>query len=128
MPIRLLGFLRATEVLNLRPCDCEVSAEMMTVRITGSKTDQLRQGDEVLLARMQSCTCPVAQLEKFMAVYYIPRSDLRFILRPIQKTKNGEVLGANSPPSDPLTIKLLLNLYQHEHNVTIPSHDQHNLS
>ena len=27
------GFLQATEVLNLRPCDCEASGDMMKVRI-----------------------------------------------------------------------------------------------
>ena len=86
------GFMRIDEVLNLRPCDCEVSANMMKVRITGSKNDQLRQGDEVLLARIGSRTCPVAQLEKFMTVVGMSWNDRRFIFRAIQKTKNGEVL------------------------------------
>ena len=39
------GFMRAAEVLELRPCDCILSKEMMRIRITGNKTDQLRQGD-----------------------------------------------------------------------------------
>ena len=54
--------MRAAEVLELRSYDIVIS-EMMSVRNTGSKTDQLRQGDEVLLARTGSCTCPVAMLE-----------------------------------------------------------------
>ena len=38
------GFMCAAEVLELRPCDCVMSEGMMKVHITGSKTDQLRQG------------------------------------------------------------------------------------
>jgi len=56
------GFMRAAEVLELRPCDTVISEKMMKMRITGSKTDQLRQGDEVLLARTRSRTC-LAMLE-----------------------------------------------------------------
>ena len=58
------GFMPAAEVLELTPCDIVVSEEMVKVDITGSKTDQLRQGDEVLLARTVSHTCPVAMLER----------------------------------------------------------------
>jgi len=89
------GFLCASEVLNLRPCNCEVlslqpcdcrvSAKMMKVQITSSKNNQLRQGDE---ARTGSRTCPVAQLEKFMMVTGMFWNDQRFIFWPIQKIKN----------------------------------------
>ena len=57
------GFMRAAEVLELRPCDIVISEEMMKLCITSSKTDQLRQGDKALLARTGSRTCPVAMLE-----------------------------------------------------------------
>ena len=89
------GFLRISEVLNLRPCDCEVSEEMIKVRIVTSKTDQLRQGDELLVARTRSRTCPVAMLERYMAMTGISWSDQAFFFRPIQKTKNGESLRAS---------------------------------
>jgi len=46
------GFMRTAEVLELGPCDIVISEEIMKVCITSSKTDQLRQGDEVLLARL----------------------------------------------------------------------------
>ena len=55
--------MRAAEVLELRPYDCVVLEGVMKVHITSSNTDQLRQGDEVLLARTRSLTCPVAMLE-----------------------------------------------------------------
>ena len=79
------GFMRAAEVLELRPCDCVVSEGMMKVHVMGSKRDQLRQGDEVLLARTKSRTCLVAMLEHYMAVNNIPQDDQRYIFKPIQK-------------------------------------------
>jgi len=36
------------------------------LKIPRSKNNQLRQGDEVLIARMGSETCPVAMLEEYM--------------------------------------------------------------
>ena len=41
------GFLRFDELIQLRPCDITITEEMMAVKIQRSKTDQLRQGDEV---------------------------------------------------------------------------------
>jgi len=86
------GFMRAVEVLELRPCDCIVSEKMMKIRITGSKTDQLRQGDELVVARTGSRTCPVTMLERFMAINNMSQDDQRYIFRPLQRTKNGERL------------------------------------
>ena len=92
--------MRAADVLELRPCDCIVSGEMMKIRTTGSKTDQLRQGDELLVARTKSRTCPVAMLERYMAINHISQDDQRCFFRPIQKMKNGEKLRESGRISD----------------------------
>ena len=65
---------------------------MMSIRIVRSKTDQLRQGDSVVVARTGTSTCPVAMLEQYFARTGISVNDERFLFRPIQHTKNGEVL------------------------------------
>ena len=39
----------------------------MMIKIQYSKTDQWRQGDEVLVARTANKTCPVALLEHYMS-------------------------------------------------------------
>ena len=83
-----LGFLRFDELINLRPCDIVVEAEMMTIKITHSKTDQLRQGDTVVVVRSGSITCPVTMLEKYLARTAMAADDRRFLFRPIQSTKN----------------------------------------
>jgi len=43
-----------------------VEAEMMTIKITQSKTDQLHQGDTVAVVRSGSITCPVNMLENIL--------------------------------------------------------------
>ena len=58
------GFLHFDELVQLRPCDVEIDGSMAKLRIRQSKTDQLRKGDEVLIARTGSHTCQVAMLER----------------------------------------------------------------
>lgn len=85
-------FLRFNELVQLRPCDTQIEPTMLKLHIRQSKTDQLRKGDEVLIARTGTSTCPVAMLERYMAKAGIdPRSDL-FLFRAITKTKDREVL------------------------------------
>ena len=86
------GFLRFDELINLRPCDCSVTEEMLIIHICRSKTDQLRQGSELLIARTNSSTCPVAMLERYMDRTSTQWNDKCFLFRPIQKTKRGETL------------------------------------
>lgn len=61
------GFFRFNELVNLRPLDCKIEGNIMRIPIVRSKTDQFRQGDEVVVTRTSSATCPVAMLESYMA-------------------------------------------------------------
>ena len=61
------GFLRSSELVELRPCDCSADAQMLKINIAKSKNDQLRQGSELLISRTSTSMCPVATLEKYMA-------------------------------------------------------------
>ena len=86
------GFLRFDELIHLRPCDFTVTEEMMKIKIVRSKTDQFRQGDEVLVARTKSSTCPVAMIEHYLSRTSMEWSDQQFLFQPIQRTKRGETL------------------------------------
>ena len=91
----LLGFsrfLRFSELINLRPCDFKIAEEMMTIKIRHGKTDQWRQGDEVVVARTANKTCQVAMLEHYMQVTGMSWEDELFLFRPIQANKNGQTL------------------------------------
>ena len=88
------GFLRADELLDLRPCDIEINTAMAKLHVCRSKTDQLRKRDEVLIARSATTTCPVSVLERYMAKASIPVDSQLFLFRAITKTKGGEILRA----------------------------------
>ena len=60
------AFLRFDELVHIRPCNIAISPEMATIQIPRSKTDQLRRGAEVIVARSHLPTCPVAMLERYM--------------------------------------------------------------
>ena len=83
------GFLRFSELVNIRPCDITVHEEYILLHIPHSKGDQLRKGDEVVIARCGSVTCPVGKLEEYMRRTQMTWSDQRFLFRPICKTKLG---------------------------------------
>ena len=86
------SFLRFGELVNLKPTNIQIQGDIMRIHIEHSKTDQLRQGDEVLISRTKSKTCPVAMVENYMEKTGMSMNDSRFLFRPIQKTKQGEVL------------------------------------
>ena len=88
------GFLRFNELVNMRPCDIKIQEEWMTIHLPRSKMDQLRKGDELLIARTGNATCPVAMLEQYMRKSHTPWEDQRPLFRPICKSKNGERLKA----------------------------------
>ena len=68
---------------------------MLRLHIAKRNNDQLRQGNELLISRTSTNTCPVAMLEKYMARTGMRWADDCFLFRPIQpiqKTKSGESL------------------------------------
>ena len=65
-------YLRFDELANLRCCDIGIGQHHMTLQITHSKTDQLRQGNKVAIARTTANICPMAILEA-----YISRGDIQ---------------------------------------------------
>ena len=83
------GFLRFDELIHVRVSDLVISPDMMKIKIPRSKTDQLRQGDEILVARSFTPRCPVAMLEQYMVKGQIHLDDKEFLFRGIIKTKFG---------------------------------------
>ena len=66
--------------------------ELATIHEACSKTDQLSKGDEVVIARTDNPTCPVAMLEKYMGKTGMHWQDQRFLFRAICSSKTGESL------------------------------------
>lgn len=86
------GFLRFSELVNLRPCDIKIQGTVMTLHLPRSKTDQLRKGEELVIAKTGNITCPVSMLELYMRRTHTSWEDQRFLFRPICKSKQGERL------------------------------------
>ena len=86
------GFLRFSELVNIRACDLTFSDCLVKLYLPRSKTDQLRKGNEVVIARTESETCPVSMLEQYMRMAKIPKDSRLFLFRHITRTKEGERL------------------------------------
>ena len=86
------GFLRFNELVNIRPRDLSFSDDMLKLYLPHSKTDQLRKGNEVIIARTKTQTCPVSMLERYMEMGKIPLDSQQFLFRHITRTKQGERL------------------------------------
>ena len=93
------GFLRFDEAIHIRACDLDISTDIVKILLPHSKTDQFRQGQEVLIARTNTPTCPVAMLEHYMAAANIAPASEVFLFRGICKTTGGEKLKASGPLS-----------------------------
>ena len=87
------GFLRYDELSKLKLCDITTYGDHMELFIESSKTDQLRQGATVVIARTGTNLCPIAMLECYvqMAGTTLGESD-SFLFRGIVQTKKGSKL------------------------------------
>ena len=86
------AFLRYDEMAKLKCCDLVFTEATMSVHISSSKTDQLRQGDTVLIARTGHSTCPVAMMERYISAARISLSSELRLFRGVNRTSQGERL------------------------------------
>ena len=65
---------------NIWLCNLQIGANHLTIKIPQSKNDQLRNGDEVVIARTRTDTRPVAMLKCYTGRVGIVRLDSEDIL------------------------------------------------
>lgn len=90
--ISFAGFLRFDELSSLLCSDIVFMGDYMKVFIRKSKTDQYRQGNEVLIARGVTSACPVKMTEKYFKLGSIDNSSCDFLFKPLFKSKDGAKL------------------------------------
>ena len=90
--IAFAGFLRFNKLIQIKAEDISIRDDSMVLKIPKSKTDQLRKGDEVIIARSGKATCPVASLEEYLRRTGTSLQSQSSLFRPICKTKAGERL------------------------------------
>ena len=81
------GFFRSEEVLNIRMSHTPFYEGFMIIKVDKSKTDQLRQGDEVVIIQSEGNVCPVFLLKESLKKLDISPDSSKFIFRPLVKTK-----------------------------------------
>ena len=106
------GFLRFDKAIHIIACDVMVTKDMAKVSLPHSKTDQLRQGHEVLIARTSTPTCPVAMLERYMAATEVTLTSDLYLFRGICKGKAGEKLRASGYLSYTTVRELVRELFR----------------
>ena len=60
------GFLRYDELVSIRCQDISFENEFLKLYIAKSKTDQYRDGNEILIAKGETVACPVEMLKKYV--------------------------------------------------------------
>ena len=64
--IGFAGFLRFDELSSLKFNDVQVKEQFLVLHINKSKTDQYRQGNEILILKGASVSCPVSMYIKYL--------------------------------------------------------------
>jgi hypothetical protein len=66
------GFLRYNEIANLKMCNLNIFYTYISLNIESSKTDIYRRGNNVIISKTNSSTCPVSWFLR-----YIELADLK---------------------------------------------------
>lgn len=77
------GFLRFDELSSLRFSDVIVKDDYLVLKIKKSKTDQYRQGDEVLISRGSSVACPVQMFLRYVKLAGFTEGSNMYLFRPV---------------------------------------------
>lgn len=77
------AFLRYDELSSLKCCDVKFVDDYLCVYINKSKTDQYRQGNEVLVANGSTSACPVKMLQKYVMLADINLLSSEFLFKPV---------------------------------------------
>ena len=86
------AFLRYDELAKLKCC-VTFSPQSMSIRIASSKTDQYRQGDNVLAARTDSPISPVAMLERYFSMAALPKQSKLHFFRKYKEQRASSFTG-----------------------------------
>jgi hypothetical protein len=87
--ISFAGFFRYSEIANLKESDVCLYRDHLEIFVESSKTDQLRDGAWVVIARTSTELCPVAMLARYMETAAITGDPEKFLFRGLVNTKAG---------------------------------------
>lgn len=83
------GFLRYEELSSLRCSDITFLDGYVKFFINKSKTDQYRQGNEILISTGVTSACPVKMLQRYISLGNIDIFSDHFLFKSVFKSKDG---------------------------------------
>ena len=86
------GFLHFNELCHIKCTDIHFTQDYVKLIIPKSKTDQYRQGNEVLIAKTGNNTCPYAMLLKYIESCSVNIHTNHYLFKPMYGTKSGAKL------------------------------------
>ena len=110
--IAYAGFLRSSELLNIRCSDVCFEPTHMSISIEKSKTDTGRDGHHVVIARMQTVLCPVRNLEKFLGWCGFSNDCTDYVFQNLLKTKSDFQLRKGNKPSSYFRLRELFEAFK----------------
>lgn len=84
-----MGFLRYDELSSLKCNDFVLTDSYVKIIIRCSKTDQYHFGNEVLLSKLESDTCPLFTFRKYASMSNLDLKSDFFAFRPIVRNASG---------------------------------------
>lgn len=112
--IAYAGFLRFSELSNIKRSDLVFHEDFLSIFIETSKTDIYREGKSCLIAKTGLITCPVTVLEKYLKCVNLYEDDSSedFIFRSVLylKSRNEYNLKGSKPLSYTRTREVLLEM------------------
>lgn len=89
MVLSFSGFLRFDELVSLRFCDVILQESHLILNIQKSKTDQYRQGSEVLVSKGETSACPYSMYVRYVKLVNFILSPKDFYLfRPVFRSSS----------------------------------------
>ena len=83
------GFLRFSELSNIRMCDILWKDSHIEIKIPKSKTDIYRKGNSVIIARTGNILCPVHWLQKYIDLAELDNTSSDFLFTAINFFKSS---------------------------------------
>ena len=92
------GFLRISELLNLRRCDIQFFPTHISLFIEKSKTDVYRDGSRLVIAKTASRLCPVKNLELYLLWTGIKEDSDEYLFRNLVKVGETHIFRTTDNP------------------------------
>ena len=103
--LSFMGFLRFSEVSNLKRSDFILHNTHMSIFIEKCKTDIYRKGRWLDLAKPNSNLCPLDLTKRYFVLAGIDKQCDKYIFRGIENTKNGQKLRKIDKPLSYTNVK-----------------------